>query len=76
MGASGRTNDLHIHGFETRLCIIWRDRRTHGGGFGGPDWSVRISLANLAENTYPKIGEYLREAAQGYVEEWQATKKK
>jgi aspartate 4-decarboxylase len=46
-----------------------------GGGFGGPDWSVRVSLANLAEDTYPKIGEYLRETAQAYVKEWQATKK-
>jgi aspartate 4-decarboxylase len=45
----------------------------HGGGFGGPDWSVRVSLANLAEETYPKIGQYLREAAQGYVEEWRQT---
>ncbi len=47
----------------------------HGGGFGGPDWSVRVSLANLAEDTYPKIGQYLRETAQAYVTEWQAAKK-
>lgn len=47
----------------------------HGGGFGGPDWSVRVSLANLAEDTYPKIGRYLRETAQAYVTEWEATKK-
>jgi len=46
-----------------------------GGGFGGPEWSVRISLANLAEDTYPKIGHYLRETAQAYVKEWQAAKK-
>lgn len=46
----------------------------HGGGFGGPEWSVRVSLANLAEDTYPKIGQYLREAAKQYVEEWQAAK--
>ena len=46
-----------------------------GGGFGGPDWSVRVSLANLAEETYPKIGQYLRETAQAYVKEWQAAKK-
>ena len=45
----------------------------HGGGFGGPDWSVRVSLANLPEDTYPKIGKYLMEAAQGYVEEWKAS---
>ena len=30
--ASRRTNDPHIHGFETRLRIIRRDRRMHRGG--------------------------------------------
>jgi aspartate 4-decarboxylase len=48
----------------------------HGGGFGGPDWSVRVSLANLPEETYPKIGRFLREAAEGYVQEWKASQKK
>jgi hypothetical protein len=33
-------------------------------------------LANLAEETYPKIGQYLREAAQAYVAEWKASQKK
>jgi aspartate 4-decarboxylase len=47
----------------------------HGGGFGGPDWSVRVSLANLAEETYPKIGQYLRETALAYVKEWKAAQK-
>jgi aspartate 4-decarboxylase len=47
----------------------------HGGGFGGPEWSVRVSLANLREETYPKIGQFLREAAEGYVQEWKASKK-
>jgi aspartate 4-decarboxylase len=45
----------------------------HGGGFGGPDWSVRISLANLREETYPKIGLYLRQTAEDYVKEWRAS---
>ena len=44
----------------------------HGGGFGGPDWSVRVSLANLPEDTYPKIGQFLKGAVEGYVEEWKA----
>jgi aspartate 4-decarboxylase len=48
----------------------------HGGGFGGPAWSVRVSLANLREETYPKIGKFLMEAAAGYVEEWKASQKK
>jgi aspartate 4-decarboxylase len=42
----------------------------HGGGFGGPEWSVRVSLANLPEETYPMIGQYLRETAEAYVKEW------
>jgi aspartate 4-decarboxylase len=48
----------------------------HGGGFGGPEWSVRVSLANLPEDTYPKIGQLLKDAAEGYVKEWEASKKK
>jgi hypothetical protein len=27
------------------------------------------------EETYPKIGQYLREAAEGYVAEWKASQK-
>jgi aspartate 4-decarboxylase len=45
----------------------------HGGGFGGPEWSVRVSLANLPEETYPKIGQYLRQTALAYVKEWKAS---
>jgi aspartate 4-decarboxylase len=45
----------------------------HGGGFGGPDWSVRVSLANLPEDTYPNIGKYLRETAMAYVDEWKGS---
>jgi aspartate 4-decarboxylase len=45
----------------------------HGGGFGGPEWSVRVSLANLPEETYGKIGQYLRQAAEGYAAEWRAS---
>ncbi len=48
----------------------------HGGGFGGPEWSVRVSLANLPEETYGQIGQHLRKAAEGYVAEWRSTQKK
>ncbi len=44
-----------------------------GGGFGGPPWSVRISLANLDDADYAKIGEHMRNAAQQYVEAWKAS---
>jgi aspartate 4-decarboxylase len=45
-----------------------------GGGFGGPEWSLRVSLANLDDSAYGRIGKQLAEAAQDYVEEWQNTK--
>ncbi|MFG2716449.1 bifunctional aspartate transaminase/aspartate 4-decarboxylase [Streptomyces goshikiensis] len=41
-----------------------------GGGFDGPEWSVRISLANLDDMDYLKIGHHLREVFREYVAEW------
>jgi aspartate 4-decarboxylase len=46
----------------------------HGGGFGGPNWSIRVSLANLDDSAYSKIGQQLAEVAQDYVDEWQHTR--
>jgi aspartate 4-decarboxylase len=44
-----------------------------GGGFGGPPWSIRISLANLDDADYAKIGKYMVESATEYVEAWKAS---
>jgi aspartate 4-decarboxylase len=41
-----------------------------GGGFHGPEWSVRISLANLDDADYAEIGRDLHSALEGYVREW------
>jgi aspartate 4-decarboxylase len=41
-----------------------------GGSFGGPEWSFRVSLANLPAASYGRIGEHLAAATHGYVEEW------
>jgi aspartate 4-decarboxylase len=46
-----------------------------GGGFGGPKWSVRVSLANLNDEDYAQIGNYMRKSAEEYVEAWKASKK-
>jgi aspartate 4-decarboxylase len=46
-----------------------------GGGFGGPPWSVRVSLANLNDEDYAQIGNYMRKAAAQYVDAWKASKK-
>lgn len=46
-----------------------------GGGFAGPKWSVRVSLANLDDMAYGKIGKQLAEAAEVYVDAWNNSKK-
>ncbi len=47
----------------------------NGGGFAGPEWSVRVSLANLNEDDYHVIGEQLSETMQEYLHAWQETLK-
>lgn len=44
-----------------------------GGGFKGPEWSIRISLANLNDEAYSKIGEALHKILDEYVESWKAS---
>lgn len=44
----------------------------NGGGFEGPEWSIRISLANLRDVQYGQIGKSLRAVAMQYVQEWQS----
>ncbi|MBC9719034.1 bifunctional aspartate transaminase/aspartate 4-decarboxylase [Streptomyces sp. TRM66268-LWL] len=46
----------------------------NGGGFEGPEWSVRASLANLDDLDYLKIGHYLKAIFDDYIAEWQASK--
>ncbi|MDL2290077.1 aspartate 4-decarboxylase [Paludibacteraceae bacterium OttesenSCG-928-F17] len=43
----------------------------NGGGFAGPEWSVRVSLANLNDEDYCIIGKELHETMQEYVDAWQ-----
>ncbi|GAA1881785.1 aspartate 4-decarboxylase [Pseudonocardia ailaonensis] len=45
-----------------------------GGGFGGPAWSVRLSLANLRDHEYAEIGRAVRTVAEEYVAEWRASR--
>lgn len=44
----------------------------NGAGFDGPPWSIRVSLANLADEAYLKIGRAIKKVASEYVEEWKA----
>lgn len=46
-----------------------------GSGFDGPEWSIRISLANLNDESYSKIGQVLRKVLEDYAAEWKESKK-
>jgi aspartate 4-decarboxylase len=47
----------------------------NGGGFDAPDWSLRVSLANLADDVYDDIGRGVRSIARGYREAFEASKR-
>lgn len=42
----------------------------NGEGFDGPKWSIRVSLANLKDEQYSKIGEAINELFNKYHEQW------
>ncbi|MBS5968292.1 MAG: aspartate 4-decarboxylase [Clostridium perfringens] len=46
-----------------------------GGGFQGPEWSVRISLANLDDDAYSEIGTVLRKILEDFVCNWKSSTK-
>ena len=45
-----------------------------GGGFAGPEWSIRISLANLHDEAYATIGIALKKILDTYVSVWKNDK--
>lgn len=49
---------------ETSLVVL------NGGGFDGPEWSIRVSLANLKENDYTIIGKNVRDILDSYATRW------
>ncbi len=56
------------------LDIVFRLAEEHGivllngGGFAAPNWSTRISFANLPSHVYDDIGRAVRGVARAYVE--------
>ncbi|EGW37623.1 aspartate 4-decarboxylase [Desulfosporosinus sp. OT] len=46
----------------------------NGGGFEGPKWSIRTSLANLNDGAYKKIGETVQRTFEQYAASWRASK--
>ena len=45
----------------------------NGNGFKGPDWSIRVSLANLPDEAYIQIGKAINAIFNSYVATWQAS---
>jgi aspartate 4-decarboxylase len=64
----------HIRAHVHPLDIVFRLARDHGivllngGGFDAPDWSVRVSFANLDDAVYRDIGAALRAVTEEYVQ--------
>jgi aspartate 4-decarboxylase len=46
----------------------------NGGGFDAPEWSLRVSLANLPDDVYDDIGRGVRTIARGYRDTYEAAK--
>ena len=46
----------------------------NGGGFDAPEWSLRVSLANLDDEAYEEIGRGVRSIARGYRHAFEASK--
>ena len=51
-----------------RLAVDHAIVLLNGGGFSAPDWSVRISFANLPDSVYEDLGRAVRAVARSYVE--------
>jgi aspartate 4-decarboxylase len=64
------------------LDIVFRLAEEHGivllngGGFAAPNWSTRISFANLPGHVYDDIGRAVRGVARAYVEAHRFAQKK
>jgi aspartate 4-decarboxylase len=46
----------------------------NGGGFDAPEWSMRVSLANLPDEAYETIGRGVRSIARGYRDVYEASR--
>jgi len=58
------------------LDIVFRLAESHGivllngGGFHAPEWSARVSFANLPDEDYEQIGRAVRSVARAYVDSY------
>ena len=66
----------HVHPLDLafRLAEAHGIVLLNGGGFDAPDWSLRVSLANLPDDAYEDIGRGVRTIARGYRDAYEASK--
>lgn len=66
----------HVHPLEIvfRLAEDYGIVVLNGSGFKGPNWSCRLSFANLNDSAYRDIGHAIRLVAGGYVQAFRASK--
>ena len=66
----------HVHPLDLafRLAEAHGIVLLNGGGFDAPEWSLRISLANLPDDVYDDIGRGVRTIARGYRDAYEAAK--
>ena len=68
--------NVHPLDLAFRLAEVHGIVLLNGGGFEAPDWSLRVSLANLPDEAYEDIGRGVRTIARGYRDAFEASKSK
>jgi aspartate 4-decarboxylase len=58
--------NVHPLDLDFRLAEAYGIVLLNGGGFEAPNWSLRVSLANLPDEAYEQIGRGVRLIARGY----------
>jgi aspartate 4-decarboxylase len=59
------------------LFTLAKERQTvllPGVGFAGPEWSIRVSLANLKDDDYTAIGKNIHAVMKEFHDDWAANK--
>src|SRR5213596_1366118 len=67
--------NVHPLDLAFRLAEDHRIVLLNGGGFEAPDWSLRVSLANLPDEVYEDIGRGVRSVARGYRDAFEASQR-
>jgi aspartate 4-decarboxylase len=66
--------NIHPLDLAFRLAEAYGIVLLNGGGFEAPNWSLRVSLANLPDEAYEQIGRGVRLIARGYRDTYEASK--